>query len=291
MKLILQTDLHKCTQQSSFIILFSISLLSIFSHSKAVAQGNLLISPRRMVFEGQNKMLELNLANNGKDTARYLISFMEIRMKEDGTFEQINQPDSGQYFASSYLRLFPHSVTLAPNEAQVVKLQLIKSSQLVHGEYRSHMYFRAVPDERPLGEKSPGNDSTSISVRLIPVFGLTIPVIIRVGETTVNVRISDLSLTTGEDMQPRLNMVFNRTGNASVYGDLTVDYISPQGVVTQVGIINGIAVYTPVPSRSIRIPLDKTAGVDYKTGKLHVVYATPPDAKSVKIAESELILF
>lgn len=295
MKLVLQMNLYRRRQERCVIFLFAMTLLlTLFFSIKGVAQGNLLITPRRIIFEGQKRMQELNLANSGKDTARYLISFMEIRMNEDGTFEQINQPDSGQNFASNYLRIFPRNIVLAPGEAQVVKLQLIKTNQLVSGEYRSHIYFRSVPAPKPLGEKVPETDSAGIIVTLVPVFGLTIPVIIKVGEPSVNVRIADLSMTTGEDMQPQLNVVFYRNGNASVYGDLTVEYISPQGKTTSVGVINGIAVYTPLLRRKISVALNKTSGIDYKTGKLHVTYTTSSerkDAKAVEIATADLDLF
>src|SRR6185503_100157 len=97
-------------------------LLTLCILLKMNAQGNLEIMPMRVVFEGQKKIVALNLANTGNDTARYVISTLEIRMKEDGTFERIEQPDSGQRFASSYIRFFPRSITLAPQEAQVIKI-------------------------------------------------------------------------------------------------------------------------------------------------------------------------
>jgi hypothetical protein len=281
----------KLALQMRLFLLSVTMLLTAFFSIKAAAQGNLLLTPGRVIFEGQKKMQELNLANTGRDTARYLVSFVEIRMKEDGGFEQITEPDSGQHFASNYLRFFPRSVILAPGEAQVVKVQLTKTSQLVTGEYRSHIYFRAVPDEEPLGEKIPAQEPSGISVRLTPVFGITIPVIIRIGESTAAVSLSNAAFEMSNDSVPILNIVFNRTGNMSVYGDLTIDFISSKGKVTQVSEIKGIAVYTPTPSRRIRVALGKFSGIDYKTGKLHAVYKTSSDAKSVKIAETELALF
>jgi len=256
-----------------------------------VAQGNLMITPRRVLFEGQKKIQELNLANTGKDSAHYLISMLEIRMNNDGTFDQISVPDSGQNFASNYIRFFPRSVALGPGEAQTIKIQITKQNQLVPGEYRSHIYFRAVPEEKPLGEKEIRKDTSGISVRLIPIFGISIPVIIRVGESTSAVNFSNTSFELLHNDTPVLNMVFNRTGNMSVFGDLKIDFISSQGKITRVGEIQGIAVYTPTSSRHIKITLEKIAGIDYKTGKLHIVYKTPSDAKSLKIAETELVLF
>ena len=273
-----------------FISLISTVLLTLCS-ARGTAQGNLVITPRRVLFEGQRKTQELNLANTGKDTARYLISMMEIRMNESGAFEEITVPDSGQNFASSHVRFAPRSVTLGPGEAQTVKIQVTKQSQLVEGEYRSHIYFRAIPNEKPLGEKELSKDPEGINVHLIPIFGISIPVIIRVGETTSQVTLSNAIFEMWNDSIPVLDMVFNRTGNMSTYGDLRIDFISSQRKVTQVANIQGIAVYTPTSSRKVRVTLDKIAGIDYKTGKLHIVYTNPSGARSVKIAETELTLF
>lgn len=276
--------------QSFMIFLALFTGFTLFFNDSASAQGDLLITPRRVVFEGSKRSLDLNLANTGKDTATYAISIIQTRMKDDGGFETITEPDPDQLFADRFIRFFPRSVTLGPNEAQVVKIQLARSTGLAAGEYRSHFYFRSVPKIRPLGEKEAAIDTTSITVRLTPIFGITIPVIIRVGESTAKVTLSDLALDIVSDTIPSFNLVFNRTGNMSVYGDLAVDHISPQGKITRVGIANGVAVYTPNTTRKFRFNLNKVPGVDFRSGQLRVIYSTPSDVKPVRYAEAELTL-
>ena len=100
-------------------------------------------------------MSAISLANIGKDTATYSISLVQIRMTENGGFETITEADEGQQFASPYLRFFPRSVTLKPEEVQTVKIQAVRTGGLAPGEYRSHLYFRATPKEKPLGEEIP----------------------------------------------------------------------------------------------------------------------------------------
>jgi hypothetical protein len=264
-------------------------ILSTFLPNDTFSQGNLLITPRRVVFDGQKKSQELNLANTGKDTAKYVISFLQVRMKEDGSFETITEPDPGQNFADKYLRFFPRMVTLGPNEAQVIKIQLTKTNELQPGEYRSHIYFRAVPDEKPLGEEAP-KDSTTIAIKLTPIFGITIPVIIRVGTSDTKVSITDLSISLPADSLPRMKFTINRTGNMSVYGDISVDYISPQGKTIPAGTIKGIAVYTPNQLRRVWIDLSKTAGINYHSGKLRITLSAPAEDKAVKLTEAVLTL-
>ncbi|MEP6746709.1 MAG: molecular chaperone [Bacteroidota bacterium] len=274
----------------NLLFFFSILLLfQIVSSFTVAAQGNLLLMPRRIIFEGSKRYEEINLANTGKDTAKYVISLMHVRMKEDGSFEEITEPGEGENFADKYIRFFPHSVTLGPDESQVVKIQLNRSNELTAGEYRSHIYFRAVPNAAPLGEKQPAVDS-GISIKLVPVFGISIPVIIRVGEVNTEVSLTNPSVEMAEDTVPVLNISFLRKGNMSIYGDLSVDYISDQGKTISAGIIKGIAVYTPNPVRHFKLNLEKHPGIDYHSGKLHITYTTPAESKLAKIAETDLVL-
>ncbi len=270
------------------VMLLAVSAATIFFSIDASAQGDLLITPRRAVFEGTVRTIDLNLANTGSDTATYAISIMQIRMTEEGSFETITEPDPGQRFADRYIRFFPRSVTLAPNEAQVVKVQLT-GGNLEAGEYRSHFYFRAVPDARPLGDVV-AQDTTGISVVLTPVFGITIPVIIRVGQPNTTVSITDMSFEMVGGTTPILSMVLRRTGNMSAFGDLAIDHISPQGTVTRVGVANGLAVYTPNAIRRFRMNLNPVAGVDFSSGKLRVTYSAPSDMRPQRYAEAELSL-
>ncbi len=266
-------------------------LLQVFFPFIAKAQGDLLVTPRRVVLDGRKRSMDLSLANIGKDTATYTISFVQIRMTEEGTFETITEPDEGQKFASPFLRFFPRSVTLRPDEVQTIKIQATGTRELEPGEYRSHLYFRAVPRDKPLGEETPAqNDPSTISIKLIPVFGITIPVIVRVGEPSADVTLSDISLTFEKDTIPRIGFTFNRSGDYSVYGDITIDHIATGGTVTRVGVANGVAVYTPNARRRFEFNLMNLQEVNFTQGKLRITYSAPSDVKPEKYAEAELII-
>lgn len=277
-------------ESKKFVFLLALVAFSGVMLPRAQAQGNLLVTPRRVVFDGSSRVMELNLANTGRDTARYNISFIQYRMTEEGAFEEITEPDPGQFFADNHLRFFPRSVTLAPNEAQTVRMQVVGRERLDPGEYRSHVYFRAVPNQVALGEEDPNRDTTSVSVRLIPIFGITIPVIIRVGEPTTEVYISDLALEKPEEGSPQLQMTFNRSGNMSVYGDLNVTHVSAEGTETIVGVVNGIAVYTPNALRRFRLELNPPEGVSLDSGKLLITYNAQSDVKPETYASAQLEL-
>jgi hypothetical protein len=276
--------------RSIIICLAGLYLLFLSDASIVSGQGNLLITPRRLVFEGSKRSIDVNLANIGQDTATFSISVVQIRMTENGGFETITQPDPGQNFADSYIRFFPRSVSLGPNESQAVKVQITRTNDLPAGEYRSHLYFRAVPKPTPLGEQTKNVDTTTISIQLKPIFGITIPVLIRIGESNTKVALSDLSFQNVNDTIPQIKLTFNRTGNMSVFGDISVEHISTLGKITRVGVANGIAVYTPNTVRRFQLDLNKVPGVDFNTGTLRVIYSAPSDVKPQRYAEAELAL-
>ena len=248
-----------------------------------------MIYPKRIIFENLKRAQELSLLNNGKDTARYVISVVQISMKADGSFQTITEPDSGQNFADKNFRFFPRAVVLAPNESQTVKVQLIRTNELTTGEYRSHLYFRAQKEQKPLGQEIADKKPTSIAISIVPVFGVSIPVIFRIGESTTKVEIMEKAVKLVKNEKPTLNIKINRTGNRSVYGDISVEHISPSGKQTKVGLIKGVAIYTPTPSRDFQIPLDGSKGITFNSGKLHISYFEPTGDK-IMLAETELFL-
>jgi hypothetical protein len=251
--------------------IFIINLFLFLINANLYSQSDVMIFPRRIVFEGNNNIQEVTLVNNGKDTAKYVISFIEYKMSEDGSLVRIDQVDSNKnyYFASNYLRFFPRSVILAPNAAQVVRIQARVPSDLQAGEYRSHLYFRSVPNESPRGFENEKNDSL-ISIKLTPIYGLSIPVIIRVGSLFVNVSIGDFNLVLADN--PTLFFKIFRDGNKSCFGDLDIYYINNVGKSQKIYSLKGLAVYTPLPYRQMTINLKSVENIDFHNGKIEIVY-------------------
>lgn len=254
---------------------------------QSFAQGDLLITPTRVVFEGNKRKQEINLVNIGQDSAIYSISFIQYTMKEDGSFVSVEKQDSVQMFADPFLRIFPRKVSLAPGEAQVIMLQCRRKADMTAGEYRSHLYFRSEKNYKPLGAKN--QDSTkSISVQLIPVFGMAIPVIVRAGIVTVNSGLSNLNLGEKSESGQFLSLTINRSGNISSYGDIIIDFVPTKGKSFQVAKVKGIGVYTTINKRHISIKLYNPAGTNLSDGLLKVKYVSNDETKEVIYAEAEL---
>lgn len=268
-----------------------ILLLVVFGFNiNLFAQGDLLITPKRVVFEGNKQKVQLNLINFGKDTATYSVSFVQRSMQENGSFLVIDEEGPGQMFSDPYLRIFPRTITLAPREPQVIALQFRRKPGMKEGEYRSHLYFRSEKDYTPQGLVNPSKDTTLMSVQIIPIYGITIPIIIRVGKGTVNATLSNLEIEYKQGALPVLKLVINRTGNNSIYGDISVEYIPEKGKPYEIGLVGGVGVYTEINKRSISIKLNKIAPFTTLKGKLKVKYFDGDGIKGKSYAEAELEL-
>ena len=272
-------------------LIYILPLLCGYLISGVFAQGDLVITPNRVIFEGRKQKEDLNLINSGKETTTFSVSFVQRRMNVDGSFTAIETPDSGQMFADPFLRIYPRTVTLLPGEAQVVMVQCKRSSDMQEGEYRSHLYFRSEKDYKPLGTGKSAIDSSSLSVQLTPIFGMSIPIIIRSGVVSANATLSDLNLERDKEGIQYLAFTLNRTGNGSVYGNLIAEFIPVKGDPIQMGAVKGVAVYTNLNKRQVIIKLDSFEGMNLKNGKLRLRYTSREDAKVQEIfAEAELNL-
>jgi hypothetical protein len=255
--------------------IFKLSLLVLFlttTITPLFAQGNLLVYPTRIVFDTQKNIKKVVLTNTGKDTAIYNISFVEYKMTKYGQMKVISLPEEGLNFASTNLRYFPRRVVLGPYQAQTLKVQLRNARSLADGEYRSHLYFRAVEDKSKLEDIDKKKDTTSISVQLKPIFGISIPCIVRKGKNNTALTITDAALTSLNTDESALKFHINRTGNMSVYGDLSINYISKKNKVIKVGQVNGVGIYTPGNLRIIRIKLKPPKNVNFDGGRLHIIF-------------------
>ncbi len=274
-------------KMKKYSILLSMLLLLIVQ--QASAQGDLLISPVRVIFDGNKQRQDISLVNIGNDTAVYSVSFVQYDMNEKGNFILVEKPVEGGLYADKYIRVFPRRIVLAPHGSQVVRLQLRRAPGMATGEYRSHLYFRAEKSSKPqkLGMV---DKSKLMSVDITPVFGISIPVILRVGDVKATSALSDLNLSVNNDTTAILHMSINRSGNMSLYGDIVVDYIPPKGKPVEIGNVRGVAVYTSTDKRLFTVKLKDIAALKSKEGRLRVLFTSPKDSKYEVYAEKDLDL-
>jgi P pilus assembly chaperone PapD len=255
------------------------------------AGADLLVYPTRLVFEGNERAAQLDLHNNGKDTATYRISIVNRRMTETGSIVDAPQAGPGELFAEPMLRFSPRQVVLAPGATQTVRLSVRRPAGLADGEYRSHLHFEPVAETGGRQNLETLAKPGELGVQLQMLVGVSIPVIVRHGATSAKVTLSELALAKGTgERAPALAFVLHRTGNRSVHGDLGATFTPHGGSEQAVGKAAGVAVYTPNPLRRGRLELQVPAGLALARGTLRLTYRERPEAGGRLLAEAVLAL-
>jgi len=253
-----------------------------------LSQGNLLITPVRVVFQDTKSREDLNITNIGNDSSVFVISFLHYLMRNDGSFIEVAKGDSSTY-ADKYLRIYPRRIKLGPNESQTIRLQFRKPAVLNDGEYRTHIFFRAEKNLSILGMRDPNADSTKMAVKITPIFGISIPVIVRSGNLSNNIHLSEIKMNNINDSISRLSFSIFRDGNRSSYGNVVVSFQQQGGKQVEIARSNGVGVYTEINYRNMimQIPFNKNL---YRNGKLMVRYMSPPEEGNIVYGSSELVI-
>jgi len=269
------------------LFVFTLMLLSILSGNASYAGSQIMVTPTRIVFDEKTRTQNVTVINSGNEEGTYRILLVNKRMTPDGNIVNIDKAEEGELFADKMIRYSPRQVTLKAGQSQIVRLSLRKPRDLKDGEYRSHMTFKAMPQNVGTDiTKALNKDSKEIGVKLVAIVSVTIPVIIRHGKTDVAVTINSLKLTppSKEVPKPVLSLELQREGSRSIYGDFVAE-LESNGKKTIVGRMNGIAVYTPNKSRTVKLPLTVPEGVKLD-GTLNVYFRTPEQRGSAILAKS-----
>lgn len=263
---------------AGLMLLLLLALTQPVSPGTARADG-LMIDPKRIVFEDRERNAAVVLINRGAQAVTYRISFRDVRMREDGSFEPLDEVTPADRPAESLIRYSPRQVTLQPGEAQSVRLLLRKPGDLPAGEYRSHLLFRAIPTSPVPSAAATGGE---LSIHLQAQVGMSIPVIVRHGELDAQAVLSEARFERLPGGGIGASARLGRTGGRSLYGDIEVRDGSAAGPLLAVQ--RGIAVYTTTPSRVIRLALPE----GYRAGPAHLVFRAPADAGGAVLAEATL---
>lgn len=270
-------------RKRKLLFAFSLALAAAAASPASAGVGDLLVAPTRLVLDGR-RGTEIVLNNIGDEPATYRISVEFRRMTPEGDLVEVTDPNDRDKKAADMIVYAPRRVTLAPHEPQSIRISARPPQGLPDGEYRVHMLFRAVPPPTPVG--APGSDSTKgLHLQLIPVYGVTIPVIVRLGNLKVEAGIANVSLEKLGD-KPAIGLDLTRTGDRSTFGEVMV--LKP-GVKDPIAIQKAVAIYTDVGTRRVTIPVDEQFKGQL-AGPVTVRYVETFDDGKQKIAETQAVL-
>ncbi|UCE92388.1 MAG: hypothetical protein JSV90_04455, partial [Methanobacteriota archaeon] len=235
------------------LVCFALPIDAQDAGSPAGLEG-ILVAPTRIVLGPRERAAKLTLVNLSNKTLTYRISLVNRRMTEDGDLQEIPPDEPVPFAAVRLLRYSPRRITLAPDESQKIRLMVRRPADLPEGEYRSHLLIQTEPRAVAAGGLNGRNDTSEpqVTIGVKTRSALTLPVIVRHGDTSVSLAMEDIALVgpEREGESPKIRFLLQREGNQSSKGDVTVSLASPlEDRAEVVGLLRGVAVYTPNSSR------------------------------------------
>jgi P pilus assembly chaperone PapD len=250
----------------------------------AQAAGDLLVAPTRIVLDGR-RGAEVILNNIGSEEATYRISLELRRMNDIGKLDDVvpEEANATEKAALEMIRFAPRRVTLPPNQPQSIRIGLQGTEALPDGEYRAHMLFRSIPKTPDVTAED--TQANGLKINLIPVYGVTIPVIVRKGELKATAAIANAAIARDNEGQT-LQFDLARQGERSVFGEV---HVTRPGVAEPLLVAKGIAVYPELQSRIVSLPLD-AASAAKMPGEVVISYYEAPEAGGGLIAQLRTVL-
>ncbi|MCA0909267.1 hypothetical protein [Qipengyuania gaetbuli] len=258
--------------------------------------GDVNLFPKRVVINGRRSIETVGLYNKAVNPGDYEITIVDMAMTPDGqllAFDNDLDPASRARVktASEMLRYSPRRVTLRGSESQIIRVMARAPAELPDGEYRSHFTVTSVPeaDGFSIDQATAGDNPDGIGVTIRPRFGIAIPIIVRIGETTLNVGISNARVLTARDGTQAVAFTLNRSGTRSAFGDITV---KAAGSSDPIAIAKGVGVYPEVDSRQVIVPIDPEADrrLTAPGARLRIEFVDDDFSPGSKLAELDFVV-
>ncbi len=264
--------------------LTSLATAMMMTTMPAQAAGDLLVAPTRVVLDG-DRGTEVILNNIGSETATYRISLELRRMTADGRLEEVTEDEANEIeqAAKAMIRYAPRRVTLPPNQPQAIRLGVRAPEGLPDGEYRVHLLFRAIPETRSVTDQTVPDGGFTIA--LTPIYGVTIPIIVRYGNLQATAAIANGRMEKDADGQS-FAFDLSRSGDRSTYGEIR---ITKPGIDEPVMIARGIAVYPEVTKRTVSLPVPPEIAAQLN-GQISVAYYESANDGGALIAKTDMVI-
>jgi len=260
-------------------------LFAFLAPQAHAGNAGLLLSPTRVVLENGSRYIAVTVRNTGDATGRYKIDIIDAAMNEAGGIKLQEDGTREPFSAADLLSYSPSNLTLKPNESQVVRLLVKNKESLPDGEYRSHMLVKMTESDL---DESGQSTVTGTGIAIKAKISTVIPVIVRRGETSYAVSISDARLVSGGGNgkdAPEVKIELAFSGNRSVLGDVKLTHISADGKETQVAFMRGIAIYRDVAKRTQTLPMNVPEGLDVHSGHIRINFLSQEDEGGHVLAE------
>jgi fimbrial chaperone protein len=232
--------------------------------------GGFLLAPTRLIFEGGVRAQELTIMNQSDTAQTYRMRLEDRRLRSSGEFDVITDA-SDPTIASPMLRLSARQIVIPARTSATLRVLLRKPAGLAAGEYRSHLVVTELPTVAPPAIDPDPN--APISVSITTVLGISIPVLVRSGETSARLSVPTVKRV-GVPQQPDLdaiNVRLETVGNRSMFVDLRV-ISTRQRRGEPIFLSKAAPIYTPVNARDITLSLTAEQTAKVRGGNVVLQY-------------------
>jgi P pilus assembly chaperone PapD len=251
----------------------------------ATLNAFLNITPKRLTFDRARRNGTVFLLNQGAEPVTVDISLVDRVMLPDGQIFAVDDaakredgkgPAAGLKSAKELIQASPRRVILLPGRPQTVRVRLSALPAATDGEHRSHLTVTTLPprESGATAEAAAANPAGSeLRFQITAVYGLSIPVIVRPGDTDVRAAIEGAHVEYPEispdgRAPPRRTPVVAfdlvRLGPSSVYGNFEVRPAGERRGGEPIGAARGVGVYPEIARRAVRIPLSRAPAAGEK---------------------------
>jgi hypothetical protein len=237
--------------------------------------ANLNISPKRVTFDRNRRSATVFIFNQGTAAATFDIALVDRVMLPDGQIMPVADAEAKpelkplldrQKSAKDMIVVTPRRAVLEAGKGQTIRIRVAPAADAT-GEFRSTLTVTTVPprDVGLTAEQAASGAPGQLRFIINSVFGLSIPIIVRLGPVDAKAGIENAKLGYADispdgvapaKRTPVVTFDIVRLGASSLFGNIEVRDAKARGG-DPLGMARGVGVYTEIDRRSMRLPLTR----------------------------------
>ncbi len=235
-------------------ILFFILFVSSTIYSQVI------ISPYVVYMDQKDRFGTFIVQNKSLEEYEINISFVFGYPITDslgnGTMKYIENPADSLPSIATWIRAFPRSFILVPEQKQIVRMTVRPPAYLEPGTYWTRMVTSSTPKSPPVDTLKEG-----ISAKVRFVLNQVTTVVYRVGEATTGLDMADINVDS-DSLNLKVFVELNREGNSAFLGNMTTRLFNSNGDTVSVK-EDFVQVYYNLNKR-VDIPVEGLAEGNYR---------------------------
>lgn len=228
---------------SIVIVLFSFSGVFAFAESNMV-----MVDPLRLVFKDGKNSARLTITNTSKTQKQYRIKTFPLRMDKNGGLHKPEKVTKREAIATKMVHFSPRVTTIPSGKMQTVRVAVRRPPGLPAGDYFTYINVSIVPLKEPLPQKKTEKGAVALSMNI----GISLPIIVTVGEEDAQVDLSSVQLFKNKENKKEFRMALRRGGKYNSYNSISV-YGMVNGEEKLIAHNKRVVTYVPLKEREFNV--------------------------------------